>query len=177
MAIWRQLILRLPKMQKDSLSEFPKLRECRLHSQLVTPIVHWQSCRDQGHLSGGLQKSKINWRQIATGLEPASIYNSRSSSRINAHCAPSVCRLSGPGKTWETQPNPWKTFQNVPKLVSKRMSHFVSHLTLPWLEQPLFAGSLLAAQTLTESFLEHCKGLIHTPTSLLYVANNRCLHS
>ena len=31
-----------------------------------------------------------------------------------------------------------------------------------------------SAQCSTESFLEHCKGLIHTPTSLLYVANNRC---
>ena len=35
------------------------------------------------------------------------------------------------------------------------------------------------AQSFTESFLEQSKGLIHTPTSLLNVANNRCceIHS
>ena len=31
-----------------------------------------------------------------------------------------------------------------------------------------------SAQCFTEGFLEHSKGLIHTPTSLLYVANNLC---
>ena len=31
-----------------------------------------------------------------------------------------------------------------------------------------------SAQSFRESFLEHSKGLIHTRTSLLYVANNRC---
>ena len=30
------------------------------------------------------------------------------------------------------------------------------------------------AQSFTECFMEHSKGLIHTQTSLLYVANNRC---
>ena len=45
----------------------------------------------------------------------------------------------------------------------KELSFFsCCHLTLPWLELPTFCR--WAAQSLTESFLEHSKGLIRTPT-------------
>ena len=48
----------------------------------------------------------------------------------------------GPAKpqAWKTSQNLEETFENLPKLVSELLSRFVRHLTLPWLEQPLFAG-------------------------------------
>ena len=91
---------------------------------------------------------------------------------INAHCAPSVRRCSGPGKIWGDLEKSSKNWRNWEKPGNTRFRHDC------WVTRPLHRlkghFSMQAAQSLTESFLEHSKDL-STPTSFRYVANNRCL--
>ena len=103
-------------------------------------------------------------------LEPASIWTSLSSLRINAKCAPSVCRRSGPGKNWENLRKSEKPWEH--EILSRSLSHLAPSMANHGLRGDFV---MWAAQRLTKSFLEHSEDLIHTPTSLLYVANNRCI--
>ena len=77
---------------------------------------------------------KINWRQIATGLEPASIktFTVDSVHQCTAHCRSAVALGQvKPGKTWGNLRETEITWE--PEILSR----LLSHLTPPWLELSL----------------------------------------
>ena len=108
----------------------------------------------------------IYWHYITTGLEPSSY---RNSSRLSVH----QCAMSTVGPPW-----PWARQKPQKPRKTVFQSRVLSHLTGE--VDPSMGHGLnccfcrWAAQSITASLLNLSEGWIRTPTSLLYVANNRC---